>query len=54
LKREKKGIVIEINIKRNYELERKILYLGEIIKVLEPKEFSKKIKQRLGRIILNY
>lgn len=48
LKREEKGIIIKINIQRNDESECKILYLGEIRKVLEPKKFSKKIKQRLG------
>jgi predicted DNA-binding transcriptional regulator YafY len=54
LERQEKGIVIEINVQHNYELEREILGFGEIMQVLEPESFAKKIKQRLGKASLNY
>lgn len=54
LERQENGIIIEINVQHNYELEREILGFGEIMKVLEPERFVKKIKQRLSKGIMSY
>jgi predicted DNA-binding transcriptional regulator YafY len=54
LERQEKGIIIEINVQHNYELEREILGFGEIMKVLEPERFAKKIKQRLSKGVMSY
>jgi predicted DNA-binding transcriptional regulator YafY len=54
IERQENGIIIEINVQHNYELEREILGFGEIMQVLEPESFAKKIKQRLGKASLNY
>jgi predicted DNA-binding transcriptional regulator YafY len=54
IERTEHGIIIEINVQHNYELEREILGFGEIMKVLEPERFAKKIKQRLFKGGMNY
>ena len=54
LERQEKGIIIEINVQHNYELEREVLGFGEIMQVIEPESFAKKIKQRLSKANLNY
>lgn len=47
LKRTNEGIIIEIKVQHNYELEREILGFGEAMKVIGPQGFRKKIKFRL-------
>jgi predicted DNA-binding transcriptional regulator YafY len=54
LERQEKSIIIEINVQHNYELEREILGFGEIMKVLEPDRFAKKIKHRLSKGVMSY
>ena len=41
------GIIIEIKVKHNYELEREILGFGESMQVLEPEKLKKRIIRRL-------
>ena len=47
IERTEEGITIEINVQHNYELEKEILGFGEVMKILSPEGFRKKIKQRL-------
>jgi predicted DNA-binding transcriptional regulator YafY len=47
LKEDKDGIIISINVVLNFELEREILGFGESMKVLSPRNLSKKIQKRL-------
>lgn len=47
MERTEEGIIIEIKVQHNYELEKEILGFGEVMKVLSPEGFRKKIKQRL-------
>jgi predicted DNA-binding transcriptional regulator YafY len=54
VERTDKGIIIEIKVQHNYELEREILGFGEIMQVIEPESFKKKITQRLGKGLSNY
>lgn len=54
LERQENGSIIEITVQHNYELEREILGFGEIMKVIEPEHFAKKIKQRLLKGGINY
>jgi len=48
------GIVIEINVKPNYELEREILGFGESMQVLKPENIKKRINYRLKKSIEAY
>lgn len=41
------GIVITLNVKLNFELEREILGFGELIQVLEPIKLKRRLKDRL-------
>ncbi len=54
LERQENGSIIEIIVQHNYELEREILGFSEIMKVLEPERFARKIKQRLSKGIMSY
>ena len=47
IERREDGIVIEIKVQHNFELEKEILGFGEVMNVLSPESFRKKIKQRL-------
>ena len=54
LERQEKGIIIQIEVQHNYELEREILGFAEIMQVIEPEGFAKKIKQRLLKGGMSY
>ena len=54
LERTEKGIIIEIKVQHNYELEKEILGFGEAMKVLSPTGFAKAIQQRLAKAGLSY
>ncbi|UZR95687.1 helix-turn-helix transcriptional regulator [Chondrinema litorale] len=43
------GIIVEIKVKPNFELEREILGFGENIKVLQPERLKKRIAYRLEK-----
>ena len=47
IERNDEGIIIEIKVQHNYELEREILGFGEAMKVISPEGFRRKIKMRL-------
>ncbi len=48
------GIVLEITVKPNYELEREILGFGESMQVLKPENIKKRINYRLKKSIEAY
>ena len=47
IERNDEGIIIEIKVQHNYELEREILGFGEAMQVISPEGFRRKIKMRL-------
>lgn len=54
LERQQEGVVIELFVQLNFELEKEILGFGEIIKVLSPDALRKRIQQRLKEGAENY
>ncbi|MDZ7899425.1 MAG: WYL domain-containing protein [Arcicella sp.] len=54
IERTDEGIIIEIKVQHNYELEREILGFGAAMKVISPESFRKKIKQRLIEAVVRY
>jgi predicted DNA-binding transcriptional regulator YafY len=48
------GITISLKLQHNFELEKEILSFGEAVKVLQPQELKRKIKDRLNQSISNY
>lgn len=48
------GIIIQINVQLNYELEKEILGFGEGMKVLAPERLAKIIKSRMEKAVKNY
>lgn len=54
LERQPEGVVIELFVQLNFELEKEILGFGEIIKVLSPDALRKRIQQRLKEGAENY
>lgn len=54
LSKSKEGVLIRINVKLNYELEREILGYGESIIVVRPDRLKRKIAQRLKQGVNNY
>lgn len=53
-RRTEDGIIIELNVVPNYELEEFILSKGEDVKVLEPEDLRKRIQQRIKAMVLRY
>lgn len=54
LKEEETGIIIRIDVVLNFELEREILGFGEYVKVLAPRVFAARIRQRLEKARKGY
>ena len=54
IERNEEGIIIEIKVQHNYELEREILGFGEAMQVISPEGFRKKIKMRLMEAMNKY
>ncbi|PWK28181.1 putative DNA-binding transcriptional regulator YafY [Arcicella aurantiaca] len=54
IERNEDGIIIEIKVQHNYELEKEILGFGEVMKVLSPEHFVKAIKKRLIKASQRY
>lgn len=54
IERTEDGIIIEIKVQHNFELEKEILGFGEVMKVLSPENFAKAIKQRLMKASSRY
>lgn len=48
------GVIFNIFVQINFELERKILGFGELIKVLKPEKFRKLILEKLQKAAANY
>ncbi len=48
------GVIIEIKVQLNFELEREILGFGESMKVLSPPKLAKRIQGKLHRAIEQY
>jgi predicted DNA-binding transcriptional regulator YafY len=48
------GLVIQLEVIPNYELEQVVLSYGESVKVLEPDSLREKIKERILKSSLNY
>jgi predicted DNA-binding transcriptional regulator YafY len=48
------GIIIQITVQLNYELEKEILGFGEGMKVLAPERLVKVIKSRMEKAVMNY
>lgn len=48
------GIIVSLQVKYNFELERDILAMGECIKVISPVELRHKIKERIQNSLSNY
>jgi predicted DNA-binding transcriptional regulator YafY len=54
LERHENYIIIELQLKVNFELETLILSRGEVIEVLSPEHLRNKIKSRLDKLFLKY
>ena len=54
INRDNFGVTISLKIQHNFELEKEILSFGESIKVLQPQDLKRKIKDRLNQNISNY
>ena len=54
IERQEDGIVIQIKVQHNFELEKEILGFSDGIKVLSPNRLRKRIKERLEKGVLNY
>ncbi len=54
ISKSREGILIRINVKLNYELEREILGFGESIIVMKPERLKRKIAKRLKQGVKNY
>lgn len=54
IKEDETGVVIQIDVIMNLELEREILGFGEYVKVLSPRTLATRIGQRLGKAIQSY
>jgi predicted DNA-binding transcriptional regulator YafY len=54
VERLKGGIIIQITVQLNYELEKEILGFGEGMKVLAPEKLAKIIKSRMEKAVMNY
>ena len=54
VRQDEKGLVIEIEVIPNYELEQLILSYGEAIQVLYPFTLKDKIKVRIASALSNY
>jgi len=54
IERQEKGIVINITVQINYELEREILGFGDGIVVLQPKVLKERIAKKLGKTLKHY
>jgi predicted DNA-binding transcriptional regulator YafY len=48
------GIVIQIQVQLNFELEKEILGFGEGMKVLAPEKLKKRIFYRINKGLQNY
>ena len=54
VKRDAFGVTISLRIQHNFELEKEILSFGESIKVLQPADLQRRIKDRLKQSVSNY
>lgn len=54
IKEDETGVIIQIDVVMNLELEREILGFGEYVKVLAPRTLATRISQRLGVAIQSY
>lgn len=54
LKEDEKGIIIQINVVLNFELEKEILSFGECVQVLTPRILASKIKKRVEQAAVLY
>lgn len=54
LKEDKRGIIIQLEVVINFELEREILGFGEYMKVLSPRSLASRISKRLEKAALRY
>lgn len=48
------GVIIQITVQLNYELEKEILGFGEGMRVLAPERLAKAIKSRMDKAVMNY
>ncbi len=48
------GVVIQLRVKQNFELEREIMGFGENMFVIKPKRLRERIKKRLNQTLRNY
>ena len=48
VKRDKLGVTISLNVQLNFELEKDILGLGELVRVISPRRLKSSIKKRLA------
>ena len=54
LERQELGIIIEIKVQLNFELEKEILGFGEGMTVLSPEKLKKRIKYRMEKAVRKY
>ena len=54
VREEGKGVVVAINVRHNYELEREIIGFGESMTVLKPEWLRSRIETRLSRALKYY
>lgn len=54
INRDNFGVTIALQVQHNFELEKEILSFGESIKVLQPNDLKRRIKDRLNQSISNY
>ena len=54
VERQKKGVIIRLTVKHNFELEREILGFGETMIVLKPKRLRNRIEKRIREALDQY
>jgi predicted DNA-binding transcriptional regulator YafY len=54
LKEEEDFVLLSVKVIWNYELEREILGMGELVEVLSPRRLREKIAERLGKLLSMY
>ena len=54
LEESEKGIIIQIKVQHNFEIEKEILGFGDGMTVLEPTRFREIIQRRLERAVRGY
>ena len=54
IERQENGILIQIKVQHNFELEKEILGFGDGVTVISPNRLRKRIKERFEKGVLNY